>query len=158
MNPHDYSLTLRLRHPSIDPAELSRHIGLEPQHAWRAGEAKPHVDGEPDTGAYRETYWVGVLLGAAPQTVRLPGRSEPVDVGDTAPIGLLLLTVSRMKRDRAFWRTFAAEGGSIECLLQVHQPERFYVEFTPALIGLLAEHRIALSLATDAASAHAAAA
>ena len=50
----------------IDPDELSRRLGMEPQHAWRAGERRRGDDGELGSGVYRETYWVGLLPPGPP--------------------------------------------------------------------------------------------
>jgi len=40
MNAYEFTLSLRIRHPGIDPAEISSALGIEPQHTWKAGEPR----------------------------------------------------------------------------------------------------------------------
>lgn len=153
MSAADFSITLRLRHPHIDPTELTNHLGIEPQHSWRAGEPRRLETGELDRGVYRETYWVG-LLQAAPDidewSVRLDPRPAGTPaIGEVAPQTALFFTLLKMKRASAFWRTFTAQGGSIHCLLQVHRPERFQLDFPPALFAIFVDLKIGLSIEVD---------
>lgn len=153
MSSADFSITLRLRHPHIDPAELTNHLGIEPQHSWRAGEPRRLETGELDRGVYRETYWVG-LLQTVPAMEAWLGRLDPrpagaTSIGEVAPQTMLFFTLLKMKRATAFWRSFTAQGGSIHCLLQVHQPERFQLDFPPALFAIFVDLKIGLSIEVD---------
>jgi hypothetical protein len=59
-------LSLRIRHPTIDPEEISASIGVEPEHSFKSG--------DPAHGRRRlhtQTYW---LAHIAPES-----GSEPVD-------------------------------------------------------------------------------
>ena len=56
MSPHDYSIALRIRHPNIDPADVTRQLGIVPQHAWRKGEPR-EVEADEVGGR-----WFGVHL------------------------------------------------------------------------------------------------
>jgi hypothetical protein len=154
MSPDDFSVTLRIRHPSIDPSELSRRLGLEPQHAWRAGDRRRGDDGEPRDGTYRETYWVG-LLPPGPPFGPLFGRRGPLAVGIAEsfahPQPTMLFSLLRMKRDAAFWRELVAQGGTIECQLRVQKAGRFDLELSHALLVALVELRITLSVEVDPA-------
>ena len=53
-----YSVALRIRHPDMDPQDVTAALGIEPKHAWRAGEARRTPVGTPLTGVYRDTYLV----------------------------------------------------------------------------------------------------
>ena len=156
MSPDDFSVTLRIRHPSIDPDELSRRLGMEPQHAWRAGEQRRGDDGEVGSGVYRETYWVG-LLPPGPPFGPMFGtyRRGPLAVGIVEnlahPQPTILFALLKMKRDALFWREVVAQGGTIECLLRVHQAGRFDLELSHPLLLALVELRITLSVEVDPA-------
>jgi hypothetical protein len=154
MSPDDFSVTLRIRHPSIDPHELSRRLGIEPQHAWRAGQPRRGDDGELEDGAYRETYWVG-LFPPGPPFGPLFTRRGPLAVGLAERIAhpqpTILLGLLKMKRDAAFWRELVAQGGTIECLVQVQRAGRFDLELTHPLLLALVELRITLSVEVDPA-------
>jgi hypothetical protein len=49
-----FELSLRVRHPSLDPAEISRSLELEPEHCFKAGD--PRGAGERP-GTHAQTYW-----------------------------------------------------------------------------------------------------
>ncbi len=61
----------------------------------------------------------------------------------------LFFTLLKMKRSAAFWKTYADEGGTIECLLQIHAPERFNFEMSQALLTLLVAMRVTLSIEVE---------
>jgi hypothetical protein len=152
MSPHDYSIALRIRHPNIDPAEVTRRIGIDPQHAWRAGEPR-RVDGD-DAGSalHRETYWVGLLppprlLGPSPWGPRIEESLRR----DATLQASLYFTLLKMKRSARFWREFADEGGTVECLLQVHKADRFQLDLSQALLLALVDLRITLSIEVEGA-------
>jgi hypothetical protein len=57
--PEAFQLSLRIRHPSMDPAEISHALGLKPEHSFRAGGARVSSSGV--SSVYSESYWLGVL-------------------------------------------------------------------------------------------------
>ena len=151
MNPDDFSIALRIRHPSIDPAKVTRELGIDPQHAWRAGEPR-HVD-EDDAGSavHRETYWVGLLpparfWGPAPWG---PPVEERLRESVALPQASLYFTLLKMKRSAGFWREFADQGGTVECLLQVHKADRFQLDLSQALLLALVDLKITLSIEVE---------
>jgi hypothetical protein len=143
MSTSDFSIALRVRHPSIDPREISRQIGFEPHHSWRAGDTRRPVAGEAAAGAYRETYWVGLLPIRELPLLPLPASSEPQTT--------IFFTLLRMRRAEAFWRRISDEGGTIECLVEVHGAEGFRIDLSQALLALLVHLRITLSVESHAA-------
>ena len=56
-----------------------------------------------------------------------------------------------MKRSSGFWREFADQGGTVECLLQVHKADRFQLDLSQALLLALVELRITLSIEVEGA-------
>ena len=159
MDPQDFSVTFRIRHPSIDPAELSRQLGIEPQHAWRAGEPRRLESGEVGSGVYRETFWVGLLpapLALVRDAARAAARPRgpliaAVKTGPVLPQITLYFTLLKMKRAAAFWRAFTDQGGTVECRLQVHKTDGFQLEMSQALMLMLVELKVALSIEVDGA-------
>jgi hypothetical protein len=153
MDSPDFSVTFRIRHPNVDPAELSRQLGIEAQHAWRAGEPRRFEPGEAGTGFYRETYWVGEL--AAPhawaEMLPEPSRLGPLAVisGAARPQSTLYFTLLRMKRAASFWRELVEQGGTIECQLRIHKTEGFQLDISQALLLMLVELKVGLSIEVD---------
>lgn len=158
MSPDDYSIALRVRHPSIDPADVTRLLGMAPQHAWRAGEPRQVEAGEVGSATHRETYWVG-LMPQGPQQHPVLGSvlGPPASLVIAAlkshaqhrQVLALYFTLLRMKATPGFWREFADQGGTVECLLQVHNTDSFQLDLSQAVLLALAELRIPLSIGID---------
>jgi hypothetical protein len=104
-----YAMSLRVRHPYVDPALLTETLHLEPLHSWRAGEPRRSVTGAALGGDHRESYW------SAP----LPGQA----VGAAAfPLEMFLgQQLVQLNRHREFLSRLQAEGAQISLL----------IEFTP---------------------------
>ena len=169
MNMDDFSIALRIRHPSIDPAEVTRQLGIVPRHAWRAGEPREIDEGEVGSPMHRETYWLGLLaprpewrsLRALVSSLendrvrralgpRVELMAETFKSAATHPLEVVLnSTLLRMKRAAGFWREFAEQGGTVECQLQVHKVDLFQLDFPPAFLLALVELKINLSIEVD---------
>jgi hypothetical protein len=161
-----YSVVLRLRHPDVDPNEITQRLGIAPQYSWRAGEPRRPETADDDQGdaredvvqslTYRESCWMAELstpslLSAFVEAI--VARRDPRAVGApprvVPPTAELHLVLAKMKRASAFWHEFVAQGGTIDCLLQVVGVERFQLEMSPALLALCAELRVTLAIEVD---------
>ena len=156
MGPQDFSIALRVRHPSIDPAEVTSRLGIEPQHAWRVGEPRRVDDDDAGSAVHRETYWVGLLppprlVGPALAPWLEPATAERLRDAANVPQASLYFTLLKMKRSAGFWREFAEQGGTVECLLQVHKADRFQLDLSQALLLALVDLRITLSIEVEGA-------
>ncbi|HET8699497.1 MAG TPA: DUF4279 domain-containing protein [Gammaproteobacteria bacterium] len=153
----EHSVVLRLRHPNVDPAEITRRLGIAPQYAWRAGDPRLPEHGEEGRGVYRESCWVAVLSSASPLgelVDMVAARFAPRAVGaqprfSPPATAELYFVLYKMKRTAAFWQELVAQGGTIDCLVQVVGAERFHLEMSPALLTLCAELRISLAIEVD---------
>src|SRR5205807_10497461 len=56
MSEYEFTISLRIRHPTIDPAAITRMLGMEPQHTWHSGAPRRGPAGEALDGVYRESY------------------------------------------------------------------------------------------------------
>lgn len=52
-----FELQLFIKHPSIDPAEITATVGLEPKIQSRVGDARKTPKGTPLPGVYPDTSW-----------------------------------------------------------------------------------------------------
>ncbi len=52
-----FSIRLLIKHPSCDPSEVTRELGLPPHLAHKVGDARQTPKGTPLPGTYRETVW-----------------------------------------------------------------------------------------------------
>ncbi len=67
-----FQLSLHVRHPSVDPEEISRELSLDAVECFRAGEPRHSRSGLAATAVHGETYWAAVVdpMGwSAPSTV-----------------------------------------------------------------------------------------
>jgi hypothetical protein len=147
-----YQLSLHVRHPSVDPQEISRELGLEAFESFRAGEPRQSRSGLAATAVHGETYWVAVvdpMLWSAPTSlVRRPDARESLsallpqeakvlrarfglDEAETTPgslgWGIVLVCHCLTVRYRRFLSQLREQDGSLTLLAAI-QPE--------ALVGL----------------------
>jgi hypothetical protein len=61
MNAFHYSVSFRIRHPSIDTHEISTQLALKPHRSWTAGELRTSPKGKLLGGKREETYWSHTL-------------------------------------------------------------------------------------------------
>jgi len=55
-----FTLTLAIRHPSIDPEEISRLLARVPYQSWLAGAPRRTPTGRAMPSVARESYWVWI--------------------------------------------------------------------------------------------------
>jgi hypothetical protein len=148
-NAMPFQLSLHVRHPSVDPQEISRELGLEAIESFRAGEPRESRSGVAATAVHVETFWVAVLdpvVWSAPIMVAkrmsqtaLPPREAKVlrarfglEEGEPAAPGslgwgIVLVCHCLMARHGQFLTRLREQGGSITLFAAV-EPE--------ALVGL----------------------
>jgi hypothetical protein len=137
-----FQLSLRIRHPSVDPAVLSRELKIEADHSFRAGAPRPSRSGLAPAGCHSESYWLATLnpaawlAGAAPkerQSWALVHARMETAVNQSLG-GALSLTALYLRRSHlALLDRLKAEGGQVSLLIAL----------TPALVS-------SFSLAPDA--------
>ncbi|MGH8254691.1 MAG: hypothetical protein ACRET0_00560 [Steroidobacteraceae bacterium] len=138
-----FEISLSVRHPSIDPAEISRTLHLEPVEAFRAGDPRPCGLRELESRVHAETFWVGVF---GPDS--WPMRSAQHYLPDPATLALLAhprlagMLEMRLARvcehlrasHREFLKRLDAEGG--RTVLRVTLSPREVASFTlPSAVG-----------------------
>lgn len=60
--PYSYSVSLRIWHPRIDPAVLTKLLRLRPSNSWKVGEQRRTPRGEPLKGLNPDSYWTARLI------------------------------------------------------------------------------------------------
>jgi hypothetical protein len=91
MSEYEFTISLRIRHPSIEPHTITKTLGIEPQHSWKAGDARRSPAGEALEGSYRESYWIARLM------------PEPELSSDRSTVeSVVLQTLAQLRRSHAF--------------------------------------------------------
>jgi len=71
-----FCLSLHIRHPWLDPAQISRELGCEPDEAFAAGEPRKPRGGAAGSGVHAETHWAATL---DPVFWRWPGHPRSAE-------------------------------------------------------------------------------
>jgi hypothetical protein len=131
MSEYEFTISLRIRHPGIDPSRITESIGVEPQHTWRAGDARRDATGDELKGVYRESYWMGRLM-AEPQLSSMQMSVE----------GLLLQLASQLRRSQDFLEQLTREGGVSELHVSLFARTDFRLELSTQLVSALDRLRL----------------
>jgi hypothetical protein len=135
MSDYEFMMSLRIRHPRIDPAEITRVLGIEAQHTWRAGDLRRDSTGGEVGGMHRESYWMGRLM-VKPELAR-----DQVSVESQ-----IMHTLGTLRRCFDFLETLKADGGSAELHVSLYAREEFRLEFLPESLALLGRLGLAIAL------------
>jgi hypothetical protein len=147
-----FQLSLRVRHPSIDPAEISRELGLEADHSFRAGEPRRPASTLGGAAVHTQSYWLARLdpsiwpggpeVHPAIQTAMIVGVREQFGVG-TPDLALTICVANLTRNHAAFVRRVQSEGGDVSLLLEL-SPDIQGFTLTPAVSRALSELGIAI--------------
>jgi hypothetical protein len=99
-NHYGYIISLRVRHPSLDPSEITSALQLTPSRTWRVGEPRTTAKGTPLKGTYSETFWTRRFVEGEFRDKELP-----------AVIGEI---VDQLVPHRGFFQRIRLEGGTTE--------------------------------------------
>jgi len=136
MSDYEFTIALCVRHPTIDPSSITRSLGIEPQHSWRAGEVRRGPAGETVEGVYHQSYWTGRLM------------EEPqVSSEQTTVERLLLNTLNQLRRSHDFLQELSTDGGSAELTVSLFARGVFRLDLSPETSALLG--RLRLTIAFD---------
>jgi hypothetical protein len=128
-----FEFSLRIRHPDMDPVEISRTLGLEPVHAFKAGERRAPRSNLSAPLVYSESYWLATLEAlsvTAAQTAQTAPTGSPLSrveaafdqersqVG-TLDLALNVVLMGFARRHEPFLRRVQLEGGQVTLLIAV---------------------------------------
>ena len=143
MSDYEFTISLRIRHPSIEPHTITKTLGIEPQHVWKAGDARRSPAGEALEGSYKESYWMARLM---PEPELSSGRSSVESV--------VLQTLSQLRRSRAFLERLGTNGGVAELHVSLFARENFRLDLSTESLAMLGRLRLAVALEIHPHSPH----
>src|SRR5690349_13451473 len=144
MSEYEFTASLRLRHPRIDPATITQTLGIKPQHTWQSGTPRVGPAGESLDGLYRESYWMARLM----ETPQLSGQVSVEEV--------LRETLANLRRSQAFLEQIQAEGGVTELHVSLFARANFSLELPASTLALLGRLGVGVALDIHTQSAQAA--
>lgn len=133
---HDFTMSLGIRHPDVDPVRITRELGLQPEHVWRSGDQRQDHAGATVGGEHRESYWICDLASAQ----ALPDR--PVDLQSE-----LTRILDTLRRSMPFMQELHHGGGTAELFIRVFARGDFRLELLVEETALLA--RLGISTAIE---------
>lgn len=136
---HEFTLSLVIRHPDIDPARITNTLGLQPGHVWRKGEQRMDPAGAGLGGNHRESYW---LCEIVPRP-KFPGENHRAE-------SELSRVVQMLRKSLGFMQDLHHDGGVIQILVTVFARGDFRLELLPEDAALLG--RIGACLAIEVRS------
>jgi hypothetical protein len=135
MSEYEFTISLRIRHPTVDPDRITKALGIEPQHTWKAGDPRRDPGGEELEGDYRESYWMGRLMDA-PQ----------LSSGRLSVETVLQRTLDQLRRSHEFLDELNTNGGVAELQVSLYARENFRLELPADSLALLSRLRVSVVL------------
>jgi Domain of unknown function (DUF4279) len=136
MSDYEFTISLCIRHPTIDPSAITESLGIKPQHTWRAGDARRGAAGEELDGVYRQSYWTGRLM----DDPQLSSERTTVE-------SVLLQTLAQLRRSHDFLQQISTDGGTAELIVSLFARGIFRLDLSPESSALLG--RLRLTIAFD---------
>jgi hypothetical protein len=152
-----FQLSLRIKHPSLDPADISKELGIEPLHSFRAGQLRHSKSGLVPAAVHTESYWLALLnpaswfanpLFAEPleEPLRLAITQGHINAAIACNLtGAIGLCAARFNETHSAWiRSIHSEGGEISLLVTLSPTAVSTFSLLPQVSRMLAELRITL--------------
>src|SRR6516225_6417424 len=145
-----FQLSLRIRHPSLDPDELSREFSIQAAHCFRAGD--PRASRSGIASVHPESYWLGALNTAnwpvditSPGVQKLLASQERMGVVAMRSLGWALSLSTRFFTAHAeILRRIVAESGQVSLLITAPAGEVSGFSLAPAVTRVFSELGITL--------------
>jgi hypothetical protein len=162
LQPPPFQLSLRIKHPSMDPADISKELGIEHEYSFRAGQPRHSKSGVAPATFHTASYWLAPLDPAswfgypsfAEPLTRLAITQTHIDAAIARNLtGALGLCAARFnKAHAALLHTIRSEGGEISLLITLSPTAVSTFSLPPQLsrlfgdMGITLEFEIAFSV------------
>jgi hypothetical protein len=135
-----FELSLRIRHPSVDPAELSRELGMQANSSFRAGDRRQSRSGHSAVSVHGESYWLGTLDPAASPAanwlsdfahLQVVQKSHRKAVSQNLGWALSFHATHVLRTNAALFERIRNEGGQVSLLVALRAGEVDSFSLTP---------------------------
>ena len=135
MHPYEFTVSLRIYHPNIDPDSITSKLGKTPKFAWRAGEPAITPKGQELEGSRKTSYRCAELSGG-----------EPLYSGDIEIERFVLDSLSELSEFENFFSEILTSGGKVECFVGLFGDRNLGILLDSNLIAELSELGVELAL------------
>ena len=129
--PRLFFVALNIIHPSLDPDDISRELGLDPRNAHRVGAPRSTPTGQPLPGRYRDSRWR-----------YQSSRGFKDDEVDDVIVELLNV----LAPSRAFLRHMRSTGGRLSIILSFQGRGYVGSELPPNALAMMADLQLDLGI------------
>ena len=131
MNDYPYFVLFRIKHPSIDPRELTSRFMMTPHRSWKVGERRILPNGRVLNTCNKDSFWSYQerYEGASRNFFKKADR-----------------LANRLKPHEGFLHEISATGGKCEIYIQLPGTKNIGDSLEPQTLRLLAELGIFLSI------------
>ena len=129
---YEFAMSLGVRHPDIDPVQITQALGLQPGHGWSKGEQRTDAKGTALAGSHRASYWL----------CEIPPRTDE-RANLESEISRLLHT---LRKSAGFLKELHHDGGTVELFVTIFVRGDFRIELIPEQAALLGRIGIALTI------------
>jgi hypothetical protein len=159
LKPSPFQLSLRIKHPSMDPADISKELGIEPEHTFRAGQPRHSISGVAPAAVHNESYWLAPLspaswFGSVPfeplPNVLISQNMIDAAVARNLAWALGLCATRFHKGHAALLRTICSEGGEISLLVTLSATAANPFNIPPQVSRMFGEMGITLEFEIQA--------
>jgi hypothetical protein len=153
LQPLPFQLSLRIKHPSMDPANISKGLGIEPEHSFRAGQSRRSKTGIAPDAVHTESYWLAPLnpaswFGSLPFDAlpNVPISQSMIDAAVTRNVtwALGLCAARFSKAHTELLHTIRSDGGEISLLVTLSSSAISSFSLQPHVSRIFGELGIAL--------------
>jgi len=131
---YEIALSLGVRHPDIDPEQITREFCLQPGHAWRDGQQRVDAAGGSLGGTHRGSYWF-CEIGPRPT---FPGERTRLE-------GELTRVLHMLRKSTVFLQGLHYSGGVTELCITIFAHGDFRIELLPEETALLGRLGVAMT-------------
>jgi hypothetical protein len=148
-----FQVSLRVRHPSIDPGIISRELRVDAEYSFKAGEPRESGSGIAATSLHAESYWLGSLgeitaagLMGGFTGSRMNVARERLQSGALESLTLALdaIAVGFMRSHSDFIRRIQSEEGQVSLLIELSTRSLNGFTLSPQFIRMTGELGVAV--------------
>jgi hypothetical protein len=139
---------LRIKHPDLDPSEITQTLSMSPEHTLEAGRSG-------SSALHADCYWIAPLhfamldepggMGMAKQSISRNASIAQVSTLQLMPHESIVgLALRQLQSHQSFFQRIHEDGGTATLLITTDSPGSMTIE--PALARKLADMGLALEL------------
>lgn len=150
-----FRISLRVRHPTIDPMLISRELKVEPEYCFRAGEPRESSSGIAAATVHAESYWLGTLQtleAVAPlagfNNPRVRSARERLQTSTLQSLSVTLdaSVVAFLRQHGNFIRRLQDEQAQVTLLVEISRQSLNGFTISPQFARILSDLGIAMEL------------